>query len=144
MKDFRRSIALSRLAPLARHPGIGFVSLQKGEAASQLVSPPAGLTVHDAAAELRDLADTAALVATLDLVISVDTSVAHLAGALGKPVWLLNRFDTDWRWLQEGERTAWYPTMRIFRQPRLDDWDSAIDHVGDELARWAASLRHAT
>ena len=84
--------------------------------------------------ELDDFSDTAALVEALDLVISVDTAVAHLAGALGKPVWLLNRLDTDWRWLLEREDSPWYPTMRIFRQPRFGDWTSVIGRVAEELA----------
>jgi ADP-heptose:LPS heptosyltransferase len=84
---------------------------------------------------LRDFADTAALVAALDLVISVDTATAHLAGALGKPVWLLNRFDTDWRWMTDRANSPWYPTMRIFRQQRRGDWDSVISQICAELAR---------
>jgi ADP-heptose:LPS heptosyltransferase len=72
--------------------------------------------------ELRDFADTAALIEALDLVISVDTAVAHLAGALGRPIWMLNRTDTDWRWGVSGETTPWYPTMRLFRQTTSGDW----------------------
>jgi ADP-heptose:LPS heptosyltransferase len=94
------------------------------------------MTLLDWTDELHDFADTAALVEALDLVISVDTSVAHLAGALGKSVWLLNRFDTCWRWLLEREDTPWYPTMRIFRQPIAGDWGSVIRRVAEELAAW--------
>jgi ADP-heptose:LPS heptosyltransferase len=82
---------------------------------------------------LHDFEDTAALVDQLDLVISVNTSVAHLAGALGKPVWLLNRFDTCWRWMTERDDSPWYPTMKIFRQPVAGDWDSVLAQVRAEL-----------
>src|SRR5262249_22002902 len=96
--DRRRSISLEHFEGLTGLDGISLVSLQKGEAATQTKTAPAGLAVQDWTDELRDFADTAALVEALDLVIGVDTSVVHLAGALGKPVWLLNRFDTCWRW----------------------------------------------
>lgn len=97
--DRRRSIDLATLAPLDEVPGVSFISLQKGKPAAQAANPPHGMMLHDFTAELHDFADTATLVECLDLVISVDTAVAHLAGALGKPTWLLNRFDTCWRWL---------------------------------------------
>ena len=131
--DAHRSLPLARLAPLGSVAGVTFVSLQTGAAAAQAATPPSGLTIYDASAGLRDFADTAALVAALDLVISVDTAAAHLAGALGKPVWLLNRFDTDWRWLTDRADSPWYPSMRIFRQPRHGDWDSVISQVSGEL-----------
>ena len=86
----------------------------------------------------RDFADTAALIACLDLVISIDTSVAHLAGAMARPVWLLNRFESDWRWLRGRTDSPWYPTMRIFSQRRSGDWGSAVDAVGRALS--AAAL----
>jgi len=78
-------------------------------------------------------------VANLDLVISVDTSVAHLTGALGKPVWLLNRLESEWRWQLDREDSPWYPTMRIFRQSALNDWDSVVERVARELGRLAGS-----
>jgi ADP-heptose:LPS heptosyltransferase len=84
--------------------------------------------------ELEDFSDTAALVSLMDLVISVDTSVVHLAGALGKPLWVLLPFAPDWRWLLEREDSPWYPTARLFRQPAIGDWDSVIDRVGKELS----------
>jgi Flp pilus assembly protein TadD len=133
--DAQRSLPLAQLAPLGTVSGVTFISLQTGAAAGQAITPPPGLTIHDASPGLRDFADTAALVAGLDLVISVDTAAAHLAGALGKPVWLLNRFDTDWRWLVDRADSPWYPTMRIFRQPRRGDWDSVMAQVCAELAR---------
>ena len=132
--DRRRSMRLSQFSALVPLSGIVFVSLQKGGPAQQALTPPAGMKLLDWTGELNDLADTAALVEALDLVISVDTSVAHLAGALGKPVWLLNRFDTCWRWLMEREDTPWYPTMRIFRQQSAGDWDSVLQRVAAELS----------
>ena len=88
--------------------------------------PPTNLTVHDRSHDLDDFVQTAALVAALDLVIGVDTAVVHLAGALGKPVWLLNRADTCWRWLERPGTSPWYPTLREFRQPAPGDWNSVI------------------
>jgi hypothetical protein len=90
--------------------------------------------VHDRTEELADFADTAALVAALDLVVSVDTSVVHLAGALGKPAWLLNRFDGCWRWLRGRADSPWYPTVRMFRQMVPGDWGGAIAALRAALA----------
>jgi tetratricopeptide (TPR) repeat protein len=129
-EDHVRSIAPDRLAPLAAVAGVSFVSLQKRDADTP--APP-GITLHDFTAELRDMADTAALVTALDLVIAVDTAVAHLAGALGKPVWLMNRRHSEWRWLIDREDSPWYPTLRLFRQPRRGDWESVIERVAGEL-----------
>jgi tetratricopeptide (TPR) repeat protein len=136
--DQRRSLPLAKLAPLASVAGISFVSLQVGPPAAEVGAPPAGMVLHDHTGELTTLADTAALIENLDLVIAVDTSVAHLAGALGKPVWLLNRFDTCWRWFLDRRDSPWYPTMRIFRQPSAGDWDSVILAVADALRDFAA------
>jgi len=138
--DRRRSLDLAQLAPLGAIPGAVFVSLQKGVARSQA---PAGLAFHDFTDELADFADTAALVEALDLVISVDTSVVHLAGALGKPVWVLDRFDSCWRWLTGRTDSPWYPTLRLFRQPTAGDWASVIAEVQDALAAWMRSMRTA-
>jgi tetratricopeptide (TPR) repeat protein len=129
--DMRRSIPLHRLAPLAAAQRTSFVSLQKGDAA-RAPAPP-GMVLHDWTDELVDMAETAALISALDLVVSVDTSIAHLAGALGKPVWLLNRFDTDWRWQLDRQDSDWYPTMRIFRQPRPGDWEAPLAIIRDGL-----------
>jgi hypothetical protein len=134
--DRKRSLSLEALAPLAAVPGVSFVSLQKGPPSSQAAAPPAGLVLHDFTAELGDFDDTAALIGALDLVISVDTAVAHLAGAMGKPVWLLNRANTCWRWLLERADSPWYPTMRLFRQAPPGDWTSAIAAVATALARF--------
>lgn len=132
--DARRSISFGRLAPLLEVPNVQFFSLQKGPAAQQLRGGDSAHQVVDFTEELGDFADTAALVANLDLVISVDTSTAHLAGALDRPVWILNRFDTCWRWLLERTDTPWYPRARLFRQPALGDWDSVMQEVRAELA----------
>ncbi len=134
--DRKRSLPLSALAPLAAVPGVSFVSLQKGGPAVQAKTPPAGMVLHDVTAELADFDDTAALVEALDLVISVDTAVAHLAGALGKPVWLLNRFNTCWRWLLDRSDSPWYPTMRLFRQATPGDWSHVAAAVRADLDRF--------
>jgi tetratricopeptide (TPR) repeat protein len=120
-------------------PNIEFVSLQKGERAeSELAQCIAGgwdgPAIVDHSARLRDFSDTAALIQNLDLVVTVDTAVAHLAGALAKPVWILNRFDTCWRWLLEGSHSPWYPSARLFRQVRPEDWAPVIAAVRGELA----------
>ncbi|OHE87692.1 MAG: hypothetical protein A3G75_03405, partial [Verrucomicrobia bacterium RIFCSPLOWO2_12_FULL_64_8] len=131
--DRRRSLALRQLEPLAKVPGVRWFSVQKGEPASQAKSPPQGLALVDYTEELRDFADTAGLVANLDLMITVDTSVAHLAGAMAKPVWMLSRLDGCWRWLLEREDSPWYPSMRIFRQHAHGNWADVISRVAAAL-----------
>ena len=121
--DRWRSLTPASLAVLAGVPDVTFISLQKG--APEL--PP--LDIRDWTGELADFADTAALVACLDLVISVDTAIAHLAGALGRPVWLLNRFDADWRWLRDRDDSPWYPTLRQFRHAAPGDWAGVLHRV---------------
>jgi tetratricopeptide (TPR) repeat protein len=135
--DRRRSIALDRLGNLGRISGVSFVSLQKGSAAAQVSGKPEGMTLYDWTEELRDFTDTAALIEALDLVVAVDTGVVHLAGALGKPVWLLNRFDSCWRWLRDREDSPWYPSLRQFRQAKPGDWTSVMSGVCVALARLA-------
>jgi tetratricopeptide (TPR) repeat protein len=140
--DQRRSIALSSFAGL-RTTNAQFYSLQKGLAAASQLRDLLGMhwngpQIIDHTGELHDFEDTAALVDQLDLVISVDTSVAHLAGALGKPVWLLNRFDTCWRWLSAGDRSVWYPSMKIFRQRSAGEWDEVIARVQAELMQFTS------
>ncbi|GFO53247.1 hypothetical protein GMSM_02540 [Geomonas sp. Red276] len=136
--DGKRSLALERFAPLAGVTGARFYSLQVGEGAEQAASPPAGLEVVDLGCSIRDFADTAAIMAGLDLVIAVDTAVAHLAGALAKPVWVLLPTGNDWRWLMEREDSPWYPTARLFRQRRRGDWDEVLARVAAELRRLTA------
>lgn len=133
----RRSLPLAALAPLGSIPGISFISLQKGEAAAEALPPPAGLEVFNPMSGVEDFADTAGLLANLDLVVSVDTAVAHLAGALGKPVWMLSRFEAGFPWqLDDREDTIWYPTMRIFRQADPGDWGPVIRRVVAALAEF--------
>jgi tetratricopeptide (TPR) repeat protein len=135
--DRIRSIPLKRLAPLAR-ANVEFHSLQKAPAAaSQAFDPELGLRVIDHHRDLTDYVDTAALIACCDRVIAVDTSVAHLAGALGAPTWTFIPFVADCRWLVGRADSPWYPTLRLFRQMRRDRWDEAIDAMACELARWA-------
>jgi tetratricopeptide (TPR) repeat protein len=135
--DRRRSIPLESLAALAGIPGVSFVSLQKGEAAKQARKLQPRMRLQDWTGELTDFAATAALIEALDLVIGVDTAVVHLAGALGKPVWLLNRFDTDWRWMFDRDDSLWYPTLRQFRQPKPGDWASVVAEAGAALTALA-------
>ncbi|HTV48209.1 MAG TPA: tetratricopeptide repeat protein [Phycisphaerae bacterium] len=134
--DRNRSMKLSSLALLGQVSGVHFFSLQKGEAAAQARTPPAGLELVDWTDELKDFADTAALIANLDLVITVDTAVAHLAGAMGKRVWTLLPFIPDWRWMLGREDSPWYPTMRLFRQGIRGDWDGVIKRVVHALSLW--------
>ncbi len=141
----RRNIPLMRLAPL-NLPGVRFISLQKGdEAEGQLRHLRAmgwsGPQVEDYSAELQDFADTAALVENLDLVISVDTSTAHLAAGMGKPTWVLNRHDTCWRWMIGRDDSPWYPSLRLFRQASPGDWTPVVARVRAELSRLLAERR---
>ncbi|MCX8519158.1 MAG: tetratricopeptide repeat protein, partial [Methylophilaceae bacterium] len=136
----KRNIAFELLARLNR-PDIDFYSLQKGEPAElNLIKDRqqhwAEDNFHVLTTHIKDFSDTAALIAHLDLVISVDTSVLHLAAAISKPVWLLNRFDTCWRWMVGRDDSPWYPTLRLFRQPKAGDWDSVIKSVQQALAIW--------
>jgi hypothetical protein len=131
--DVKRSIPLTELSPLIETPGITWVSLQKGPASEQLRSSPFGSTMVDAGASLGDFADTARLISELDLVISVDTGVVHLAGALGKPVWTLLPYNPDWRWMLNRDDSPWYPTMRLFRQQNRGDWSGVIENVRSQI-----------
>jgi tetratricopeptide (TPR) repeat protein len=132
--DRRRSLSLARFSRLAELAGVTLISLQKGPPSAQTAG--ASLSLVDWTDELQDFADSAALVSALDLVITVDTSVAHLAGALGKPVWILSRFDGCWRWLDGRSDSPWYPSARLFRQPEAGDWESVMDLVQGALADW--------
>ena len=139
--DAMRSIGLARLAPILSVPGVQFVSLHRevrAEDAPHLRNAP---HVIHFGAELADFADTAAVVAQLDLVIGSDTAVIHLAGALAKPVWLLTKFSPDWRWLLDREDNPWYPTFKLYRQPRIGDWESVVARVRQDLIDLAETLR---
>jgi len=139
--DRRRSIAFELLEPLFRVAGVRWYSLQKGPRASEWRAHAFAAQLVDATAELETFDDTAALVSALDLVVTVDTSVAHLAGGLGKATWLLNRYDSCWRWGIGGARTHWYPSLRIFRQPAFGDWTPAIAQAAGALRDEAERLR---
>ncbi len=124
--DRLRSLDPAVLAPLLAVPGAIPVSLQWG-----IPAPPGVLQVMDG---VRDFMDTAAIVEALDLVVSVDTAVAHLAGALGRTVLLLDRYDNCWRWLYRREDTPWYPTMRLLRQSRAGDWSPVVASAAEIVA----------
>ena len=130
-----KSCLLQTFSPLAELDDVTFYSLQKGAAAAQAKNPPRGMNLIDYTEEINDFADTAALIQHLDLVISVDTAVAHLAGALGKPVWTLLPYPPDWRWMLNREDSPWYPSMRLFRQCSPGDWEPVIAHIGTELRK---------
>jgi hypothetical protein len=134
--DKLRSVPLTQFAPLAAVPGVSLCSLQKGTGTEQLTQPSAaGLQVLDLGARTRaEMMDTAALMMNLDLVVSVDTAVVHVAGAIGRPVWVAVPSAADWRWLREGETTRWYPTMRLFRQKDRGDWGGVFDRLAAALA----------
>ncbi|MFO1325300.1 MAG: tetratricopeptide repeat protein [Burkholderiales bacterium] len=134
--DAKRSVALRAFAPLLELPGLRWVSLQKGAPAGEAAAFPA---IADWMDECANFLDTAALISALDAVVSVDTAVVHLAGALGRPTWLLNRSESEWRWGLAGSRTPWYPTLTIARQDAPGDWRRAIEEVGDGLQRTAAA-----
>ena len=136
--DRKRSISLQQLAPLARVPDVAFYSLQVGVAAAQAARPPESMRLVDVAARFKDFSDTAAIIASLDLVITIDTSVAHLAGAMGVPVWVLVAQAPDWRYHLGRSDNPWYPTMRLFRQERDGDWSGAIEQVAAALGQRAA------
>jgi len=126
-----RSIPANELAPLAQASGVRLISLQIGGA-----ERPNLPSMIDWTDQLTDFADTAALMANLDLLITIDTAAAHLAGAMGKPAWVLLSHEPDWRWTLSGESSRWYATARLFRQPSLGDWDSVIDRLRGELERF--------
>jgi tetratricopeptide (TPR) repeat protein len=139
-KDAQRSVPLALFEPLIARPGIRWVALQKDLRPGDAAWLDAwGLPAPGRA--LGDFAGTAALVAALDLVVTVDTAIAHLAGALGKPVWVLNAHVPDWRWGLVGARCGWYPSARIFRQPLRGDWPAVIAEVGDALDALDGSAR---
>jgi tetratricopeptide (TPR) repeat protein len=138
LMDQRRSLPLAAFEDSLRIPGIRWISLQKGAAAAQARTPPQGTALLDFMDEIRDFSGTAALISSLDLVVSVDTSVAHLAGALGKPVWILSRFDGCWRWFDGRADSPWYPTARLYRQAVWGDWTPVLANLAADLRRFVA------
>jgi hypothetical protein len=131
--DANRSTTLAGLAPLAL-PGITFLAIQKGPKAAEAKTPPPGMSLVALDDEVRDFEDTTAILAIVDLLISVDSSPVHLAGALGRPAWVLLPFVPDWRWLLERGDTPWYPSVRLFRQDRAGDWSGALARAAAALA----------
>jgi hypothetical protein len=132
-RDRMRSMNPAWFSRFLDMPGLTVVSLEKDGRDEECQELGDHLSVLNAGPKLGDMADTAGLIANLDLVISVDTSVAHLAGALGAPVWTLIDRASDWRWLTTRDDSPWYPTMRLFRQPSAGDWDSVVEQVRAEL-----------
>jgi hypothetical protein len=139
VNDHNRSIPLQVFAPLLSVPGVDFISVQRNVSAEQAaILDERGVTrLGD---EFADFSDTAAVIATLDLLISVDTSVAHLAGAMRKAVVLLLPFSADWRWLLDRTDSPWYPSMMLFRQSAIGDWAGPIERLRQELG--AAAMAH--
>jgi Flp pilus assembly protein TadD len=138
-----RSCTLEQMTPLAFVKGINWIGLQKGPAAAQASRDllPRNFSLTNWGEEFIDFSDTAAAVDCLDLIISIDTSVAHLAGAMGKPVWILLPIVPDWRWMLERSQTPWYPTMHLFRQSKARGWPYVVAHLSSALERWRK--RHA-
>lgn len=128
-----RSTVLSNFLPLAERPQVTLYSLQKDADPNELDLPKHQGRIVNLASDIRDFADTAAMIQNLDLVITVDTAVAHLAGLLKKPTWVLIPYEYDWRWLRERTDSPWYPTLRLFRQPRRGDWESVFGQVAAAL-----------
>lgn len=134
--DYTRSLTLEQLSRLSAVQGVTWISLQKGTAGKQARSP--GMILNDFTGELADFADTAALVSNLDLIIAVDTAVAHLAGALAVPAWVLLPWGDVWRWMRNRSDSPWYPTLRLFRQTAPGDWNSVVDEIADALRKKVA------
>jgi ADP-heptose:LPS heptosyltransferase len=126
-------MSLPDLAPVTALDGITLVVLQKGSGQRQTGSYYGRAPLVHLSAEIDSFEDTAAIIAGLDLVLTVDTSVAHLAGAMGKPVWIMLPWNAEWRWLTERSDSPWYPTARLFRQPAPGDWRGVAEQVAAAL-----------
>ncbi|QEH34215.1 lipoprotein NlpI [Aquisphaera giovannonii] len=137
-KDYQRSFPLARFEPLAAIPGVRLFSLQRHHGADQLETLGGRFPITDLGRDCHDVMDTAAAILNLDMVIACDTAVAHMAAALNKPTWILLPFAAEWRWLMHRPDSPWYPSARLFRQPRWGDWDAAFGDVTRELAALAA------
>ena len=131
--DHQRTITLETLAPLFEVPGIALISVQKGPAVAQIAGYTGAAPLIDLDAQIVDFEDTIAVLDAVDLVISVDTSVAHFAGALGRPAWVMVPFAPDWRWMVGRTDTPWYPSLRLFRHPQPKRWDIVVPQVADAL-----------
>ena len=139
-----RSCSLSTFSSLAECEDVTFFSLQKGEPVQEMKNTPTGMTLVNCSELIQDFQDTAALIANLDLDVTVDTSVAHLAGAMGKPVWVLIPFNPDWRWMLNRDDSPWYPTMRLYRQSRLGTWADCIERMRQDLKVLAIEKKRAS
>jgi tetratricopeptide (TPR) repeat protein len=141
--DFGRSVPLRCFHPIAAIPGVRLISIQKHHGLDQLSGLPSGMTIENLGAEfdsgLAAFVDTAAVMSCLDLIITSDTSVAHLAGALGRPVWVVLKYVPDWRWMLDRADSPWYPTMKLYRQTVRDDWGGVFDRVAGDSARLSAA-----
>jgi len=133
VNDANRSMTLEMLGGLAT-AGVHFVSIQKGPAATQMETPPAGMALTSLGAEIEDFDDTAAILSLVDVLVSVDSSPVHLAGGLGRPAWVMLPFAPDWRWLTQRADTPWYPQHRLFRQPARHRWEPVIGAIASALA----------
>lgn len=131
--DAQRSTELKTWLPLLRRPGFEWVSLQKDKATAQIRALPEDVRVVNGASREQNLAETAALIATVDMVVTTDTCMAHLAGAMGKPVWILLPHLSDWRWMQDRESSPWYPTARLLRQKEPGDWSGVLERAAEEI-----------
>lgn len=141
-----KTVAMKKLLPLFAVAGISWINLQFGKESAEIAENGLTERFFDPMNEVKTFSDTAAVIANLDLVISVNTAVAHLAGAMGKPAWMLDRFDTDWRWLLPREDSPWYRTMRIFRQREFGDWQPVVERACQALREWTAvpgNIAHA-
>jgi ADP-heptose:LPS heptosyltransferase len=136
LRNRERSLALRAFLPFLSLPDIDFFSLQMGPPGEEMKNAGLSERIRDLAPFLSDFAETAAALSSMDLLISVDTAVAHLAGTLGKPVWTFIPFAPDWRWLLSREDSPWYPSMRLFRQQAQGDWEAVIDEVARALQIW--------
>jgi tetratricopeptide (TPR) repeat protein len=143
--DPKRSIKLTEFAPLGAVPGVCFISLQSPPQSAEAESPPGGLKLANLGPELRDFSDTTApLLANLDLLITIDTGVAHLAAAMGVPTWILLPYSCDWRWVHHESLSPWYPTVRLYRQTSRDDWTPVMERVAADLCAMSASNKNFT
>jgi len=139
--DRRRSCPLIEMAPLLQVAGVVFLGLQRGEASEEVTRLPDSMAFENIGELFEDFSDTAAAIEHLDLVISIDTSVAHLAGAMNKPVWVPLIKSPDWRWFMDRDDSPWYPTMRLFRQTRAGQWDRPVRQLKEALSAWIRVLR---
>jgi hypothetical protein len=136
--DINRTIRLDQMAPLFEVPGVAFLSVQKGPATAQMAEYKGAAPLVNLDADISDFEDTIAILSLVDLLVSVDTSVVHFAGALGRPAWVMVPFAPDWRWLARRTDSPWYPSIRLFRHPQPRRWDLVMPAVADELRRFAA------